>query len=381
MVQQAYTSRGHRHRAARGSALSALDLLHPAASATVAAGLKPGILTLPAEKKRYGGNRNEYLEARDFVLLQWEKDKTRFLSEEAIWKSAPDGRQRFFREVYRFLMQQGCINLGFLRDDPLVPLPEGFLPNPETNLVADDTTTPAAAAVLNSTPKEEEEDKEAPAAVTVAVEEPPPEATDDAVEDKLYEILAAVDLQTTTEKKLRAQLSEFFKVEMSSRKALVRDIVTAYLSSNGPSVAWKERKAKETAAAAQEQQENTKKAAHKRRSLGKIVVIGAGPAGLSAALHLKRNNVDVVVLEARDRVGGRVNSYGGDGFGAPVDLGASIITGIEMDTKLGLRADPSALLCSQLGVKLHELQSNRLPLYDGKLGGLGEVTMDEEVER
>ncbi|HAE51565.1 MAG TPA: hypothetical protein DCK97_29550, partial [Tistrella mobilis] len=34
-----------------------------------------------------------------------------------------------------------------------------------------------------------------------------------------------------------------------------------------------------------------------------VVVIGAGPAGLAAALHLQAHGVEVKVLEARSRVG------------------------------------------------------------------------------
>ena len=38
----------------------------------------------------------------------------------------------------------------------------------------------------------------------------------------------------------------------------------------------------------------------------KVIVIGAGIAGLSAAYHLRQAGIEATVLEARDRIGGRV---------------------------------------------------------------------------
>ena len=57
----------------------------------------------------------------------------------------------------------------------------------------------------------------------------------------------------------------------------------------------------------------------------KVIVIGAGMAGIMAAKTLQEAGVDVTVLEARDRVGGRTHTD--RSMGASVDLGASWIHG------------------------------------------------------
>jgi monoamine oxidase len=67
-----------------------------------------------------------------------------------------------------------------------------------------------------------------------------------------------------------------------------------------------------------------------------VVVVGAGLAGLTAARELSRGGFDVVVLEGRDRVGGRTNSA--VLAGVPVDLGASFV-GPTQDAVLKLAAD------------------------------------------
>jgi polyamine oxidase len=55
----------------------------------------------------------------------------------------------------------------------------------------------------------------------------------------------------------------------------------------------------------------------------RVVVVGAGIAGLAAAWRLRRAGIACVVLEARDRIGGRLHTI--DLAGTPVDLGGSWI--------------------------------------------------------
>ena len=56
-----------------------------------------------------------------------------------------------------------------------------------------------------------------------------------------------------------------------------------------------------------------------------LYIVGAGIAGLTAAQQLKSFGMDVVVLEARDRVGGRIATFRKGSYIA--DLGAMVVTG------------------------------------------------------
>src|SRR6185369_11274235 len=58
-----------------------------------------------------------------------------------------------------------------------------------------------------------------------------------------------------------------------------------------------------------------------------IIIIGAGASGLMEARELSRAGKKVLILEARDRTGGRIFTYSGNGFTVPVEAGAEFIHG------------------------------------------------------
>lgn len=78
-----------------------------------------------------------------------------------------------------------------------------------------------------------------------------------------------------------------------------------------------------------------------------VLVLGAGLAGLAAARDLAAGGADVTVLEARDRVGGRVEQVRVD-EGRPVQLGGEVVgrvhtSYLELAAELGLALEPSYL--------------------------------------
>jgi len=58
-----------------------------------------------------------------------------------------------------------------------------------------------------------------------------------------------------------------------------------------------------------------------------VIVLGAGAAGLSAAQLLSRHERSVLLLEARERIGGRIHTLSDPALPLPVELGAEFIHG------------------------------------------------------
>ncbi|XP_009777198.1 polyamine oxidase 2 isoform X1 [Nicotiana tabacum] len=98
-----------------------------------------------------------------------------------------------------------------------------------------------------------------------------------------------------------------------------------------------------------------------------VIVIGGGMAGLTAARTLQDESFQVVVLESRDRIGGRVHTdYS---FGFPVDLGASWLHGV-------CKENPLAPLIGKLGLPLYRTSGDNSVLYDHDLESYGLFDMD-----
>lgn len=86
-----------------------------------------------------------------------------------------------------------------------------------------------------------------------------------------------------------------------------------------------------------------------------VVVIGAGISGLAAAASLEAEGKSVIVLEASDRIGGRIHTD--RSLGSPVDLGASWIHGTS--------GNPITELARRYGVETVPTDYESITLFEG----------------
>ena len=94
-----------------------------------------------------------------------------------------------------------------------------------------------------------------------------------------------------------------------------------------------------------------------------VLILGAGAAGLAAAHDLARVGRRVLVLEARDRVGGRIHTVHDRAWPVPVELGAEFVHGRPEATWDILRA---------ANLPAYDVAENHFHLWRGRLRPAGD---------
>lgn len=87
-----------------------------------------------------------------------------------------------------------------------------------------------------------------------------------------------------------------------------------------------------------------------------VLVIGAGVAGLACARALADRGVRVRVLEARDRVGGRICTVHDDALPVAVELGAELVHGA---------AEETVALANAHGLPIVDVAERRVSMHEG----------------
>ncbi|MGW8390785.1 flavin monoamine oxidase family protein [Pseudoduganella sp. HUAS MS19] len=105
--------------------------------------------------------------------------------------------------------------------------------------------------------------------------------------------------------------------------------------------------------------------AGQRKVARRAIVVGAGIAGLAAAKRLRQAGMDVIVLEARDRIGGRIHTFN-NWSGPAIDLGASWIHGA------GSR-NPIATMARQIGARMMSTSLENAETFSGEGSVLNEA--------
>jgi monoamine oxidase len=103
-----------------------------------------------------------------------------------------------------------------------------------------------------------------------------------------------------------------------------------------------------------------------------VLVVGAGAAGLAAACALTRAGRSVLIVEARDRIGGRCYTRRLPGIPAPVELGAEFIHGRPAET---------ISLLKRANVPAVDSTATQLIALDGKVRSVNIFAQAQRVAR
>jgi monoamine oxidase len=89
----------------------------------------------------------------------------------------------------------------------------------------------------------------------------------------------------------------------------------------------------------------------------KVIIIGAGAAGLMAARELLKTKHDVIIIEARSRIGGRIHTIIDSDFSVSIEQGAEFVHG-----KLPLTLE----LMNEAKIRIDEMAGEVYQVHNGK---------------
>jgi monoamine oxidase len=108
-----------------------------------------------------------------------------------------------------------------------------------------------------------------------------------------------------------------------------------------------------------------------------IIIVGAGAAGLMCAYELAKAGKKVLLLEARDRIGGRIWQID-DAFGVPIQAGAEFVHGAAPVTKAVVKEAGLTFIPTEI-VDLYHVVNGQLVLDEGTM--LYQKLLNEKLQQ
>lgn len=112
--------------------------------------------------------------------------------------------------------------------------------------------------------------------------------------------------------------------------------------------------------------------AHPGKDKPTVLIIGAGLSGLSAAKELTRHGLNVILIEARDRIGGRIHSLQLED-GSFIEMGAQFVHGV--------KNNPLYALSEQYHLEVKPYVRSNWALFDMQGNEIDKTALNDLVEQ